>query len=268
MDINKVNELLKGCSEKTIKAFINYKSNINTNESLNEVVIGLIEKNLDLKQKNIINKQGDDVLISDDLGLDSIMMMEIIMNIEEILNISIPNEELMDIKSLGDLKLYILHKSTNIKVPQRKVLEKDDIKNILPHGDPFLFLDRAELYGIFSVGTYTITGDEYFLKGHFKNEAIFPASIMIESLGQLAVLSLLCGDLGLEKKVDNTRILLATCDGVRCIKLAKPKEILNLKVNLEKIKFPLAFFTGKINSSSNNKIITVKRISLAFDFVK
>jgi acyl carrier protein len=268
MNTVKTDELLKGCSEKTIKALSNYKNNVNRAESLNEIVLGLIEKNLDLRQGNIVLQKGDDSLITDDLGLDSIMMMEIIMNIEEVLEITIPNEELMDIKSLGDLKLYISCKSNNLDIPRREVLEREDIRKLLPHDEPFLFIDRAELYGPLSRGTYTIREDEYFFKGHFKNEPVFPASIMIESLGQLAVLSLIRGNIGLNKTVDNRRVLLATCDGVRCTKLSKPKDTLHLQVKLERVKFPLAFFSGKITSSDGSKVISTKRISLAFDFLK
>jgi len=34
--------------------------------------------------------------------------------------------------------------------------------------------------------SYTIKGDEFFLEGHFKDEPIFPASIVFEAMGQAA----------------------------------------------------------------------------------
>ena len=65
-------------------------------------------------------------------------------------------------------------------------IKKEDIKKYLPHREPFLFIDEVieikenkEIHA-----TKFISEDEYFLKGHFPNNPIFPGVIIIEALGQ------------------------------------------------------------------------------------
>ena len=53
---------------------------------------------------------------------------------------------------------------------------------------PFLFVREATLSSGWATGTYTITGEEAFRAGHFKDNPIFPASIMLEALGPRAVM--------------------------------------------------------------------------------
>jgi len=263
-----INEILKGCSVETRSAVLEYRKN-KSPSLLPAIVIGIIEKHLEDESKVILERGGDDLLITEDLGIDSIIMMEIVMNIEEVLSLSVPNEELTDLRSVGDLKYYLERKSQNLSIPVREQLEVEEVEAILPHQKPFLFVQQAELYGKNCTGMYRITGDEYFLKGHFKNDPLFPGSLMLESLGQLAVLMLLKSKHihPADKKVDNRRVLFATCDGVRCTRLCKPKDILKLSVSLQKIKYPLAFFKGKI-TTGKSKVVSVKNISLAFDYIK
>ena len=63
----------------------------------------------------------------------------------------------------------------------------------MPHREPFLFLESVQISGDETTGSYRISGNEYFLQGHFKENPVFPASIMIEALGQLCVFFLLKG---------------------------------------------------------------------------
>lgn len=57
----------------------------------------------------------------------------------------------------------------------------------LPHGPEFRFLDEITSLerGVSGIGSYTITGDEPFLKGHFPGRAMWPGVIMIEAIAQL-----------------------------------------------------------------------------------
>jgi acyl carrier protein len=54
----------------------------------------------------------DDLRLSEDLGIDSLTMMEIVMVAEDALHESIPNEELCQLRTLGDLQAFILARKT------------------------------------------------------------------------------------------------------------------------------------------------------------
>lgn len=58
----------------------------------------------------------------------------------------------------------------------------------LPHGSAFRFISElCELVpGVSATATYTITGAEAFLEGHFPRNPIWPGVIMIEAIAQLA----------------------------------------------------------------------------------
>jgi 3-hydroxyacyl-[acyl-carrier-protein] dehydratase len=57
----------------------------------------------------------------------------------------------------------------------------------LPHGPEFRFIDQVTAleHGISGTATYTITGEEPFLKGHFPTQPMWPGVIMLESIAQL-----------------------------------------------------------------------------------
>jgi len=59
--------------------------------------------------------------------------------------------------------------------------------NLLPHGASFRFIQQlTELDpGKSATGTYTITGEEPFLEGHFPGQPIWPGVIMLEAIAQL-----------------------------------------------------------------------------------
>ena len=55
-------------------------------------------------------------------------------------------------------------------------MNREEIKNILPHREPMLLLDEVnvtEEEGTpVSVGKYAVRGDEFFLQGHFPGNPI------------------------------------------------------------------------------------------------
>ncbi|MBP5406352.1 3-hydroxyacyl-ACP dehydratase FabZ [bacterium] len=73
------------------------------------------------------------------------------------------------------------------------MLNIEEIKQIIPHREPFLLIDGAEIIEPErSVkGFKKLTGDEDFFRGHFPDEPVMPGVLIIESLAQLgAVLGL------------------------------------------------------------------------------
>lgn len=66
-----------------------------------------------------------------------------------------------------------------------------EILNLLPYSQPFLFVD--ELHDISEegvTGSYTYKPDEFFYQGHFTNFPITPGVILTETMAQIAVVSL------------------------------------------------------------------------------
>ena len=66
------------------------------------------------------------------------------------------------------------------------ILTQKEIKDLLPHRDPFLFLDRCDVIeiGYRGIGYRHFTANEFFFKGHFPAMPIVPGVILIEALAQ------------------------------------------------------------------------------------
>ena len=67
-------------------------------------------------------------------------------------------------------------------------MDRNDLKKILPHREPMLLIDEAELVGETAVAKYTVRGDEFFLQGHFPGNPVVPGVILCEMMAQSACL--------------------------------------------------------------------------------
>ena len=259
-------ESLKRCSPRTIAAAIEYRRT-GRSEFLARIVLGIIERFVEPEFRSKIQEGNDEVRVVEDLGVDSLMMLEIVMLVEDTLDVSIENDELMELRTLGDVKTLIECKVRGVPLPPRPVrMDLEEIAATVPFRRPFLFLDEAVLRDGVAEGSYRIDGGEAFLEGHFKDNPIFPASIMIEALGQLAVLYLIrSSNSQASPEVDPDRILFAACDGVRCTRLCRPGDVLDLKVKLQRMRKPLAVFEGDI-TSEGRKVASIQELSLTFNY--
>ncbi len=263
---NELREALKRCPESAIDAALAY--NESKDPSLVPVIVlGILERFVEPEVRPIIREGKDSTRLMDDLGIDSLLMVEIVILVEETLGITIENEELRNTRTLGDLKGYLDAKTRGLPPPTRKnILNFEQIAATLPQHPPFLFLQEARINGEFAEGSYHISGDEVFLEGHFKGNPVFPASLMLEALGQLAVLFLLKTDSAMLEgagRVDPGSVYFVSCDGVRCTKICRPHDTLQLKIRLKKVHEPLAQFEGWI-FCNGARVARAEEISLTF----
>ena len=68
------------------------------------------------------------------------------------------------------------------------ILNQNDIKDLIPHREPFLFVDKCEIIkpGEHGISVKKFNEYEYFFKGHFPSNPIVPGVIIVEAMAQTA----------------------------------------------------------------------------------
>ncbi|MGO8700282.1 MAG: 3-hydroxyacyl-ACP dehydratase FabZ family protein [Limisphaerales bacterium] len=100
----------------------------------------------------------------------------------------------------------------------------------LPHGAEFRFLDKVTSLtpGKEGAAEYRVRGDEFFLRGHFPGDPIFPGVLMIEAAAQLA---------GIVGQSDPSiaplaALKLAALRGVKILGAARPGDVLQFEARV------------------------------------
>src|SRR5580700_2746125 len=263
-DLADLKEGLRRCSPETMDAAVRYRETGDLN-AIPVIVFGILERYQPATAPIKLSEADENTRLIEDVGLDSLTLLEIVLSIEEVLKLHIENEELREIRTLGSLNKFLHAKITGAKMETpAKVYAREQIGLVLPQQPPFMFLDEASLNGDSLKASYTVKGNEYFLEGHFKDEPIFPASIVFEAMGQAACLWVLeKAPALLGKEIKSNHVFFASLDGAHFYRKTRPGDKLEFEQKLIKLREPLAIFEGTV-TSQGQRVAKIDRLVLAF----
>jgi len=123
-------------------------------------------------------------------------------------------------------------------------LNKEEIKNLLPHREPMLLVDRLTriVPMVSATGHINVTKDKFYFDGHFPGAPVFPGVLIVEAFGQAAA-ALAAHSLD-PKEVENKLVFLMTIDKARFRSPVMPECELLLNVKVEKIKGRIWKYSG------------------------
>lgn len=108
----------------------------------------------------------------------------------------------------------------------------DELVGLLPHRPPFRFIDAVDALVVAEhiEARWQVTGDEYFLAGHFPGNPIVPGVIQLEALAQAGALTLLGDD-----RYAGKLALFGGVEKVRFRRVVRPGDELLLEVDVERL---------------------------------
>lgn len=114
----------------------------------------------------------------------------------------------------------------------------DEIKQLIPHRDNMLLIDEAHVVSDIAHGKKKITGDEWFLKGHFPDNPVVPGVILCEIMGQSACVLL-------AESVEKATPYFTGLDKVRFKNTVRPGDTLETECRIIKNKGVFYWAEGK-----------------------
>lgn len=162
------------------------------------------------------------------------------------------------------------------------ILNKEQIKQFLPHRDPFLFVDSIEnlifpdgtskemiklpkdLIGTLVIGTFKVTQELEILKGHFPGNPILPGVVQVEMMAQVSAFV----SLPLIKDISNNNVetLLLSVEGAKFRKPIVPE--MNLTINSKIVKCRGTIASYECYIESNGEKISEATIMASLTFKK
>ena len=119
-------------------------------------------------------------------------------------------------------------------------MNREEIKNLLPHREPMLLLDDVIEKDGEAIGHYRVRGDEFFLKGHFPEKPVVPGVILCEILAQSACVlmkdAMQAGKLPVYTGLDRVKFRSSVVPG----------DVVEARCVLKRTKHPFYFAEGTI----------------------
>lgn len=104
----------------------------------------------------------------------------------------------------------------------------EDIESLIPHRDPFKFVDRiisADSETV--IAERTFTDKEFFFKGHFPEYPVVPGVILVETMAQAGG----AGLSALKMFEEGSLFFLGTVDKVKFRKQVRPNDKVRLEIH-------------------------------------
>jgi len=129
-------------------------------------------------------------------------------------------------------------------------LGREQIEEILPHRDPFLFLDEVTVLepGSRVVARKRVREDEWFLTGHFPGRPIMPGVIIVEAMAQTGAVAVLADEANRGKLA-----LFAGINDVRFKRMVLPGDELELICEVERMRGPVG--RGKATATVDGELV-------------
>lgn len=270
--LSQLKTALKRCDDTTIQAAIAFREH-NDFSQVPTIVTGIIARFMPPENVEKIRSANDSTRLAEDLGIDSLTMLEIVMTIEEVLSMRIEDSELRDIRTLGDVKNFIQHKIATLSpsasqahpdaLPATLNYDREKLHLILPQQHPFLFLSKATIQNNRVYASYTFTGQEEFFQGHFRGDPTVPAVIVFEAAGQAACLYLIEVIVPKEKAQTGAIPLFVSIENAHFHRKARPGDTIHIEVIPVRERLPLAVFNATVTLAGET-LATVERLTLAY----
>ena len=136
-------------------------------------------------------------------------------------------------------------------------MNKEEIKKILPHREPMLLIDQANLINENTAeGFYTVRGDEYFLQGHFPGNPVVPGVILCEIMAQTC-----CVLMGEQGDSQEKTPYYTGLNQVKFKHPVRPGDTIHMECSLERVKKP--FYFAKGTGTVNGKVCLSGEFSFA-----
>lgn len=139
------------------------------------------------------------------------------------------------------------------------LLDKEQIKEIIPHRDPFLLIDEVIALepGVKCIAKKYINDNDFWFQGHFPGHPVTPGVLIVEMLAQTGAV---CAGSLPENK--GKIALFAKIDKAKFRRQVVPGDVLTLEVQMVKMRGTVG--VGKAIATVDDEVACTAELTFAF----